>query len=295
MFKIKKILCPTDFSEYSRCALRYAAFLARMDNATITVLHANEFRLVPLVYSVVEQNNVLEEYNNKIFLLAQERFAEMIENLPVEPSKISTVLQQGRAFKVIIEEAEQGKYDLIVMATRGTTESKTMLIGTTAERVVRLARTPVLTIKKLRMIDTWEIHRILFPTDFSVCANAALPYALAMARRFKAKLYMLHVEVMHVAHPESPHHCFPNPLDYDNEASDIEVEEVLDGDIEPGNAIVRFADNRDIDLIVMSTHGSRGLRRVFFGSNTAEVARRAECPVLIITPPLHAIAFPKTV
>jgi nucleotide-binding universal stress UspA family protein len=296
MFNVKRILCPTDFSEYSKCALRYAAFLAKMSKATITVLHANEFRLVPLAYSIVESDpSALEEYNNKIFLLAQERFAEMVQDLPVEPSRISTVLQQGRAFKVIIEEAEQGKHDLIVMATRGTTESKAILIGTTAERVVRLARTPVLTLKKLHSIDKLEFQRILFPTDFSVCANAALPYALALARQFAAKLYMLHVEVMHVTRPESPPHRFPNPLDYDKDASDVEVEQVLDGDIEPGNAIVRFAENRDVDLIVMSTHGSRGLRRAFFGSNTAEVARRAACPVLIITPPLHAIAFPTTV
>jgi nucleotide-binding universal stress UspA family protein len=106
---------------------------------------------------------------------------------------------------------------------------------------------------------------------------------------------MLHVEVMHVAHPETPLHRFPKPLEYDKDATDVEVEEVLDGDIEPGNAIVRFAENRDIDLVVMSTHGSRGLRRTFFGSNTAEVARRTERPVLIITPPLHVIAFPTTV
>ena len=69
------------------------------------------------------------------------------------------------------------------------------------------------------------------------------------------------------------------------------MEYVFDRDVEPSNSIIRFAEDRDIGIIVMSTHGRKGLRRVHIGNNTAEVVRQSPRPVLTVTHPLHRTVF----
>jgi len=66
---------------------------------------------------------------------------------------------------------------------------------------------------------------------------------------------------------------------------------VIDRDVEPSNSIIRFADDRDIGLIVMSAHGRKGLRRVFIGNTTAEVVRQSSRPVLTVVHPFHRRIF----
>jgi nucleotide-binding universal stress UspA family protein len=87
----------------------------------------------------------------------------------------------------------------------------------------------------------------------------------------------------------------PQLTEHHHLAENVEVEYMFDRDVDPSNAIIRFADDRDVSMIVMSTHGKKGLRRVFIGNNTAEVVRRSIRPVLTITHPLHKAAFQRPV
>lgn len=72
----------------------------------------------------------------------------------------------------------------------------------------------------------------------------------------------------------------PDLKEYHPQADQVRVEVIVDRDVEPSNSIVRFADDREVSIIVMSTHGRKGLRRVYIGNNTAEVVRRARQPCL---------------
>jgi nucleotide-binding universal stress UspA family protein len=74
-------------------------------------------------------------------------------------------------------------------------------------------------------------------------------------------------------------------------AGEVRVEYVFDRDVEPSNSIIRFAEDRDVSLIVMSTHGRKGIRRVYIGNNTAEVVRQSTRPVLTVTHPFHKKVF----
>lgn len=146
-----------------------------------------------------------------------------------------------------------------------------------------------------------NIKNILFPTDFSNCAAQALEHALFLAKQTGASVHLIHAIVLHQEDPHNPAYHFPDPVELqeklgrvakemmhttlqassqNNENIDIIVEE-LRGYSTP-HLILEYARSRDIDLIVMGTHGRRGLDYMFLGSVAQEVVREASCPVYTI-------------
>jgi nucleotide-binding universal stress UspA family protein len=141
-------------------------------------------------------------------------------------------------------------------------------------------------------------ERILFPTDFSTESKAALPYAAQLAQTFGAELQVLYVDVLH-AHVSDAALRFPK-LDEYIEALGQYTGQLFDGLLETGVAdelevqravrrgvaaapeVVQYAADHGVDLIVMATHGRRGLRKLALGSVAQEVVRHAPCPVLTV-------------
>jgi nucleotide-binding universal stress UspA family protein len=147
-----------------------------------------------------------------------------------------------------------------------------------------------------------QLRKILLPTDFSGCANYALPYAAAIARATGAEIICVHVvepivpavgysglaEPMPMADiseqlEDSAERELPELADCE-ELNGLEVEEaIVHGDA--AAEIVRVAGEREVDLIVISSHGRTGLGRIIFGSTAEAVVRHASCPVLVVKPP----------
>ena len=147
-----------------------------------------------------------------------------------------------------------------------------------------------------------QLHRILLPTDFSGCANYALPYAAAIARATNATIICVHVvepvvptvgysglaEPMPIADvseqlEDSAERELPKLAECE-ECAGLNIEEVIvHGDA--AAEIVRVAGEREVDLIVISSHGRTGLGRIIFGSTAEAVVRHAICPVLVVKPP----------
>lgn len=142
-----------------------------------------------------------------------------------------------------------------------------------------------------------NIERILFPTDFSESSRQALPYAVALAETHDAELHLLHASVLHASDPANPSHQFPemaNLQEQLEERADARMKEMIrehapepltvvreqHRGISAPPVILEYVEERDIDLVVMGTHGRRGLRHLMLGSVTEEVVRRAPCPVL---------------
>ncbi len=136
---------------------------------------------------------------------------------------------------------------------------------------------------------------ILFATDFSPCSNAALPYALAVARRYGATLHAAHVmptkAELILMSPES----WPTVAEEDDEIRqpyldqiEKQLQEVPHSVLTPrgdaANVLVQIIEEREIDLLVLGTHGRTGVGKLFLGSVAEEVFRRAACPVLSVGP-----------
>jgi nucleotide-binding universal stress UspA family protein len=144
-----------------------------------------------------------------------------------------------------------------------------------------------------------SFERIVFPTDFSECSDQALNYAVFLAERFESELHMLHAQVLHTTDLNHPDQRFPeahalldrletvahSELGEVAARSDLSVLRVRQAQrrgLDPGSVILDYRREIDAGLIVMGTHGRRGIRRLFLGSVAEDVLRRSSCPVLLV-------------
>jgi universal stress protein A len=140
--QVQKILVAVDFSDYSRAALNYAAFLAESFGAKLTLVHAVE----PYVYPEdLSAGFTLEEIDERWMQKQQEKLETLKQTIKNGiPAKV--IVTMGTAWNRIVGLAKSCCADLIVVGTHGRTGLKHVLLGSTAERVVRHATCPVLVV-----------------------------------------------------------------------------------------------------------------------------------------------------
>lgn len=149
MLNLKKILYPTDFSQYSLAALPYAIGLTQQNDAKLYCLHVVEMPheeyltseyMVPLSIPHVPEDKVLRTARARL-----ERF--VIENISEIDKKVTARVLVGTPFVEIIRYAREQSIDLIILGTHGRNALASMLLGSVAEKVVRKASCPVLTVR----------------------------------------------------------------------------------------------------------------------------------------------------
>lgn len=143
---IKRILVPIDFSDYSKSALKYAVNFIKQFNAELILVYVVEPVIYPPDFSMGQiaipsvdlemDKRAIEELNK----LAKEEIPSEI--------KVRTIVKTGKPFIEIIETASEENIDLIIIATHGHTGVEHILFGSTAEKVVRKAPCPVLTLRE---------------------------------------------------------------------------------------------------------------------------------------------------
>lgn len=300
--QIKTVLVPLDFSRASIQALKYAISLAKEFESTIHLVHVQHSEEL----TAIENAGGLMLSCMDAIALMQDRLSEALpKKMPFWPENCHVV--SGRPFEEICKLARQIKADLIVLPTRGLGTLKHIVLGSTAERVVRYAPCPVLIPRgpKFKSI-TWngtaertgfKLRKILAPVDFSNCSLAGLEYAARLAKDTGATLRLFHVvypytQIFAVDHTNG--NLTPliktatasaqeemNKLRKISFLRDIPCEtEIRTGAII--DEIVKAGSGRDIDLVATSTHGRTGFEYALIGSIAEQVARYAECPVITV-------------
>lgn len=163
MVEINRILAPTDFSAYSKQALRYAAALAQSFQGKLYVMHVYELALTGAILPAEAYPEVVmtEEQTAE-----KERLNQIADALRSAGIEVEPVFALGRPYIEIVRAARDLEVDVIVLATRGRQGLSHLIFGSTAERVVRLAACPVLTVKQPE-------HEFL--KDYPLLAEAAVP------------------------------------------------------------------------------------------------------------------------
>ena len=144
MFPIKTVLCPTDFSEPAREALRVADELVAQVGAALLLVH-----VVPVLPALPSDPNYVfkvPEYERLLHNDADEKLAQLLRQMK-DGTDVRVMVGHGDVAGEIVRIAETEKADLIVIATHGTTGWRRFVFGSVAEKVVRLAKCPVLTIR----------------------------------------------------------------------------------------------------------------------------------------------------
>jgi nucleotide-binding universal stress UspA family protein len=150
---LNRILVPIDFSAHSEKAIRYATTLATKFGARLTLLHVIEDPFVTGAWqSQVFVPNIPELLQNLINA-AQTHMAEQTKQLAAEGFVTEGSVTTGRPSSAIVEQASQGRFDLIVMGTQGRTGLSRAFLGSVAQRVVQRAPCPVLTVRDTSHVD----------------------------------------------------------------------------------------------------------------------------------------------
>lgn len=294
---IKRILCPTDFSDFSHRALDHAIALARWYEARVEVLH---------VFSV-EPAFAYSEYPGPMKLAsvsAGRLFAELARFVAPHRSAdvaIETALQEGNIVDQILQQARALPADLIVIGSHGRGGFERLLLGSVTEKILRKAACPVLTVPRQAPGAPREgpvvFKKIMCPVDFSPSSMGAITYALSLAEEADAELFVLHaIEGLHTekltAYPDFNVARFVGHLESEalarlRQAIPDEArtwctprELVVSG--KAHEEILRVMRERDIHLIVMGVHGRNAVDLMFFGSTTHQVVRQATCPVVTL-------------
>ena len=143
---IKKVLVPIDFSDYSKSSLKYAVNFAKHFKADLSLVYVVE----PVVYPPDFSMGQIAVPSINIDL--DQRANEELENLAskeIPPElKVNVIVKTGKPFIEIIDTATEKDIDLIVIATHGHSGMEHILFGSTAEKVVRKAPCPVLTLRE---------------------------------------------------------------------------------------------------------------------------------------------------
>jgi nucleotide-binding universal stress UspA family protein len=298
---IKRILFATDFSQWARRAEDYACALACSWKASLTVLCVVEFPP-----GLNPDYLVNQQYLADLLKTASSQLVGIKGRVERRGIAVTTRVATGIPSEEVITVARAEDSDLIVVGTRGKTGLAHVLLGSTAERVIRGAPCPVLTVRmEPAVIEEEEgalskpitLERILVPVDFSDCSLDALGYAAVVAQQAKASLMLLHVlEPVSYGLDFTLGQSKARHADAETWAKRLEelvsshqhptmqVESQLRGGF-PADSILDSAQTMPCDLIVMGTHGRRGISHTISGSVAEAVLRKARCPVITVRSP----------
>jgi nucleotide-binding universal stress UspA family protein len=294
---LTRILCPVDFSGPSAKALAYAAALARWHRAELAVLHVQPPQISPLLAVGPYVGPVVP-----VSLSPAERaeleaaLTRFVAGEAARDVRITTALVEDLNVPAsILSHAESVRADLVVLGTAGHSGFERLMLGSVAERVLRKAACPVVTVPPgaPAQQSPESVRNVLCSIDFSDSSTAALEAAAAWSTKAGARLTALHVVELPVQASALPEYI---PL---RDRLVADARETLDAlvpahlrhspDFEtqvavgrPGPEILRAAETHDADLIVMGVRGRNAVDLAVLGSATQHVVRRAGCPVLAV-------------
>jgi nucleotide-binding universal stress UspA family protein len=305
MITLRNILCPIDFSDFSRRALDYAIAVARRYESTLTVMHA--YPTIPVLafssdITPLDVTVLRNEESNR----ARRALEEVMAATPAPGVRVELLVREGDAVREILEEAGARQADLLVVGSHGRAGFERLFLGSVTEKLLRKASCPVLTVPRHHPdavpTPAQMFKRILCPIDFSDCSLAALRYATSLAQEIDGRLAVVYV----VANDITP---LPGqPADASAPTLSIadffirreeNVRRLLTDAIpeavrtyctvetllahgKPSTEVLRLAREHEADLIVIGVHGRGAADLAVFGSTTHQVLRQAACPVLTV-------------
>jgi nucleotide-binding universal stress UspA family protein len=287
--EISRIVVGTDFSPESEVAARYGIKIARHTGADVVLVHAG---MVPDHSLPSPRNEAAREWQRIVDdRLAADRgkLEELRQRLASQAPEVSHMMIDGFADTALCEAGKQLGADLLIVGTHGRTGLTRFLLGSVAERVVRLYERNVM-VARPGAQEGAGFHRILVPTDFSMHAEDALRLALVLAAP-GATVDVFHTwdtppelalewtgPILHEL-AEQARASGENLLQkYQREELTITYETAR------ARAIAGIIDRlheHEHDLVVMGSHGRRGLRRFLLGSVAEKIVRHAPCSVIV--------------
>ncbi len=298
------LLVPLDGSPLAEAALPYTVTLARASGARVLLLTVLESE--PIRALVIGGDENLRAQVEAVWRTPAEGYlAGIAARLAVRSVRAESKAVVGEPVDQILAEADDEDATMIVMATHGRGGLQRLLVGSVADKVMRMSTRPVLLVRPPREVpaagdEPVPIERIAVPLDGSELAEAAIPVAVDLARMCKARLLLFRAESLaqSLVMPFDLSGYVPDLATLDEQIAAAAEEylrqararlpETVPSETRlvrgtPAVALIEALERERVDLVVMSTHGRGGLRRFVLGSMTERVIH-AGLPTLIVPP-----------
>lgn len=281
---IRRILVPLDGSEAAERAVAWAKQYALPDKAQVILLQ------------VLHPEVPLEGRPFRAGTADSRRYLQGVErelNFAGIPTRI--LLRNEPVAQTIADTARREDCDLIIMTSRGASPVLRWLIGGVTQQVLRLASIPILVIRKSPpSAARFKLRRILVPLDGSTLAESVLPWSQDFARHHRASLVLVHVRR-------------PEPTARGRELARRTIQALTRHATElrglgiPSSVMIKQGDaaaeildaSRSGDMILMTTHGYGGIKRLVLGSVAEKIITQAAVPVLIWKKPAEFRTLPQ--
>ncbi len=280
MHMYKKLLVGVDGSEISLHALKESFRLAQQDIIVVAVAPP---------YSGDLRSMGVSDIGALLRQPCEEALAKATELAAAEGVQIRPVCVMAEAYEAIVDLAEDEGRDLIIMGVRGISFAERLIIGSTTARVIGFSSQDVLVVPEKAAIGS---ERILVATDGSDFSRKAAERALDLVQCSGGTLKVVSVlEIsahVYAVAPELTEEKIKLPRQYAEEvkqqaaARGIIAEDFVRESESASGVILELARSKDIDLIVLGSHGRTGLKRLLMGSVTERVIAQAPCPVLVV-------------
>ena len=294
--EINKILWASDGSMESDMALQYVELLASKYGSEIVGLSVVQPVDIERLKVPVDVKKELFSIQALLEKKEYNRINKALKQLELKDTKLDICIETGIPHKEILRVAKEEKVDLIAMGKRGLGLKDRILLGSNTNKVLRMANAPVLAVRHKKG-DKIDIKKILVPTDLSELTSISLDFAIDIANRFNSTIYLLHILELHHSYEISTSkiieelrvlalkelRSYLNKIPKEK-TKGINIQEMVTLYLRAWFGIVNFAEENGIDLIIMTTHGRKGLVRFMLGSTAEKVISESPCPVLTIKP-----------
>ena len=275
---MKTILVPTDFSTTSLFALDLAYEIALKNDFDIKLLHVLESTSHGnMSVSADFHDNTL---NGDVYMIKLiERSKEKLENI-ISKEKYSNVnieakLQIGNIYSNIASELTENEVDMIVLGSKGVSSIDEMVVGSNAEKVIRYASCPVITVKGSTKLS--DLKQIVFATNFMDEDDKLISNLKFLQKFTKAKIHFVKVNTPSNFSVDKANRKLMNEFmeKYSFENASFNIYNELDEE----EGIISFAEEIEADLIALGTHGRTGIFHLLSGSIAEDVVNHSKMPI----------------
>jgi len=275
---MKKILVPSDFSEQAKHALNFAIDWALHNKAQVHLLHVIE---LPVLYdtTLMPALSFEKEYLDDAAGLAKKTFSSLIKKSNKKVS-ITWSVDYGNPTSVILQEVKKNKYDLVVMGTKGASGLKEYFIGSNTEKIVRLSGTPVIAVPA--SVSFNSIKNVIVATSLSGNQEMVMSTAKQLQELFNATLHLVYVNTPASFRRDKESFELINGII--KKFSITKEKFSVVNDITEEDGLIQYALKIGKCMVLMATHGRKGLAHALTGSVAEDVVNHIKFPVYTLHP-----------
>ncbi|MEE4257358.1 MAG: universal stress protein [Bacteroidales bacterium] len=273
---MKKILVAIDFLDCSINALAHAVSIAARAKAEIEMVWVN----------MPDQSKDIFKCDPETLLLeVQKRFKELIEDFSpeLEGGKMSYQIREGKVYKEIVNAADEGKADMIVAGTHGSSGFEEFWIGSNANKIVSASNKPIITIRGGIDIKR-PLSKIVLPLDSTIETRQKLPFTTELAKINDAVIHILAVYTTKVEAVRYRVDTYTDQvIEYLEEEGVKYVREAVEAD-NLTKSTIGYAERIDANLISIMTEQERTTANLWLGPYAQQMVNHSPFPVLSIHP-----------